>query len=86
LPQVRLNGIPEVELSPQYQLRKTNESFLETITYNLALSLSSGVDAIISGRRDIVWIPVGLDMEKIKAYVQYQDAKDKLYEQRQLGP
>ncbi|OED42181.1 transposase [Chromatiales bacterium (ex Bugula neritina AB1)] len=27
---------------------------------------------------------VGLDMEKIQAYVKYQDAKDKQYEQRQL--
>jgi len=28
---------------------------------------------------------VGLDMEKIQAYVQYQDKKDQIIEQRQLG-
>ena len=28
---------------------------------------------------------VGLDMEKIQAYVQYQDQKDQKIEQRQLG-
>jgi len=28
---------------------------------------------------------IGLDMGKIQAYVQYQDRKDQLIEQRQLG-
>ena len=28
---------------------------------------------------------VGLDLEKIQAYVQYQDTKDQQVEQRQLG-
>ena len=28
---------------------------------------------------------VGMDLEKIQAYVQYQDTKDQQVEQRQLG-
>jgi len=34
---------------------------------------------------DIVFDTVGLDMEKIQAYVRYQDMKDQQVEQRQLG-
>jgi len=45
----------------------------------------SRIGAIVSGPMDIVFDTVGLDMEKIQAYVRYQDMKDQQVEQRQLG-